>query len=73
MWKNSIYSISDDPRRFRERVIFYHNDANYLLKMLFDNNFIKDSFLKNYLTFSSHFDPFLLKSSMILDNKKNRT
>lgn len=41
IWRVNTYGISDDPRRYRERVIFYHNDANYLLKMLFDSNFIR--------------------------------
>lgn len=65
--------MSDDPRRYRERVIFYHNDANYLLKMLFDSNFIRESLLKRHLQFSKGFDPFCLKPAMLLDNKQNRT
>lgn len=65
-WKNSIYGISEDPRRFRERVIFFHNDANYLIKMIFDNKFITESFLNQSLTFGKHYDPFLLKPSMVL-------
>ena len=73
MWRSSIYGISDDPRRYRERVIFYHNEANYLLKMLFDSSFIRDSFLKKYLSFSKHFDPFNLKPAMILEKKRNRS
>ena len=66
MWRTSIYNISDDPRRFRERVIFYHNDSNYLLKMLFDVNFVRDSILKNYMEFNQNFDPFFLKPAMNL-------
>jgi hypothetical protein len=73
MWRASIYGISDDPRRYRERVIFYHNDANYLLKMLFDGSFLRDSFLSKYLTFSTHFDPFFLRPAMHLDRHKDRT
>jgi hypothetical protein len=68
-----IYSISDDPRRYRERVIFYHNDANYLLKILFDSNFICDSLLQRHLRFSSGFDPFCLKPAMLLDNNHHRS
>lgn len=73
VWRSSIYNISDDPRRYRERVMYYHNDANYLLKMLFDSNFLRDTFLKKYLSFSKNFDPFLLKPAMLLENKKNRS
>lgn len=73
VWRGSIYNMSDDPRRYRERVIFYHNDANYLLKMLFDSNFIRESLLKCHLQFSRGFDPFCLKPAMLLDNKPNRT
>jgi hypothetical protein len=73
LWKSSIYNLSDDPRRFRERVIFYHNDANYLLKMLFDGSFIRDSILQNHLAFSKHFDPFLLRPAMTLEKKHQRT
>ena len=73
LWKSSIYNLSDDPRRFRERVIFYHNDANYLLKMLFDCSFIRESILQHYLTFSKHFDPFLLRPAMQLDRKQHRS
>jgi len=40
--------------------------------MLFDSSFIRDSFLKKYLTFSKHFDPFNLKPAMILERNKNR-
>jgi hypothetical protein len=65
--------MSDDPRRYRERVIFYFNDANYLLKMLFDSNFVRESFLKQHLQFSKGLDPFCLKSAMYLDNKAHRT
>jgi hypothetical protein len=54
-------------------VIFYHNDANYLLKMLFDSNFIRDSILQRYLTFSKGFDPFTLKPAMLLDNNNRRS
>jgi len=53
--------------------MYYHNDANYLLKMLFDSNFLRDTFLKKYLSFSKNFDPFLLKPAMLLENKKNRS
>lgn len=73
MWRSSIYGISDDPRRYRERVIFFHNDSNYLLKMLFDGNFLKDSFLKKYLEFNKNFDPFLLKPAMLLQTKRGRS
>ena len=72
MWKTSIYNISDDPRRYRERVIFYHHDANYLLKILFDGDFIKESFLKKYLLFNKRYDPFLLKPAMHLEKKKSK-
>jgi hypothetical protein len=41
--------------------------------MLFDGNFVRDSFLKKYLTFSKHFDPFFLKPAMLLENKKQRS
>ena len=73
VWRSSIYNMSDDPRRYRERVIFYHNDANYLLKMLFDSNFIRESLLKRHLLFSKGFDPFCLKPAMLLDNRPNRS
>lgn len=53
-------------------MIFYHNDANYLLKMLFDANFIRDSILHKHLQFSSGFDPFCLKPAMVLDNNHHR-
>jgi hypothetical protein len=53
-------------------VIFYHNDANYLLKMLFDANFIRDSILHKHLLFSNGFDPFCLKPAMVLDNNHHR-
>ncbi len=72
-WRNSIYAISEDPRRFRERVIFFHNDANYLLKTIFDNKFVFDSFLKKFLTFGSHYDPFFFKPCMVLENKSKRS
>jgi hypothetical protein len=62
----SIYNLSDDPRRYRERVIFYYTDANYLLKMLFDSNFLRETLLKKYLPFSKGFDPFCLKPAMLL-------
>lgn len=65
-WKTSIYNISEDPRRFRERVIFFYSDANYLLKCIFDNRFVFDSFLKKYLTFGHHYDPFFMKPCMVL-------
>lgn len=73
VWRVSVYGISDDPHRYRERVIFYHNDANYLLKMLFDSNFIKDSLLQRHLSFSKGFDPFCLKPAMLLDNQHQRS
>lgn len=72
-WRNSIYGVSEDPRRYRQRVIFFHNDANYLLKTIFDNRFIFQSFLKKFLTFGRHYDPFLLKPCMVLQNKNKRT
>lgn len=64
-WKAGIYGISEDPRRFRERVIFYHHDANYLLKMIFDNRFVFESFLNKLMSFASHYDPFFLKPCMV--------
>jgi hypothetical protein len=41
--------------------------------MLFDSNFLRDTFLKKYLNFSKNYDPFLLKPAMLLDNKKGKT
>lgn len=40
--------------------------------MIFDNRFLFESFLKKNLTFANHYDPFLLKPCMILENKKNK-
>ena len=72
-WKNSIYGISEDPRRYRERVIFFHSDANYLIKILFDNKFVMDSFMKKYLKFGNHYDPFVLRPAMVLENMNSLT
>ena len=41
--------------------------------MLFDGQFIRESILKSYLSFSSAYDPFFLKPAMKLDNKKPRS
>jgi hypothetical protein len=41
--------------------------------MLFDSNFLRDSFLKKHLNFSKHFDPFALRPAMHLEKKKPRT
>lgn len=65
-WKGSIYGISEDPRRFRERVIFFHNESNYLIKLTFDNKFVFNSFLKKHISFAEHFDPFFMKPIMVL-------
>lgn len=40
--------------------------------MAFDNRFVFDSFLKKFLTFGNHYDPFFLKPCMILENKGNK-
>ncbi len=61
--------MSEDPRRYRERVIFYHHEVNYLLKVLWDCNFLKDTVLGKYLVFARHYDPFILKPVMLLEAK----
>ena len=43
-----------------------------MLKTIFDNKFVSDSFLKKFLTFASHYDPFFLKPAMVLENKRNK-
>ena len=39
---------------------FVHNYENYLLKIREDTDFVKLSFLKNYMHFTEEFDPFFL-------------
>ena len=41
--------------------------------MVHDNKFITESVLKKYMTFGKHFDPFLLKPLMVLENMESIT
>ena len=72
-WKASIYGISEDPRRFRERVIFFYNEANYLIKMINDTKFVTESILRKYLNFAKHYDPFFFKPYMVIQNMDSIT
>jgi hypothetical protein len=58
-WKASILGMTNDPRRFRERIIFYHGEDNYLLKMMGDLSFLDKTVLANFLPLAPS-DPFLL-------------
>lgn len=51
-WKNMVYGLTDDPKKYRERIIFYHNGVNYLIKILNDSRFLKEMYIGQYLTFS---------------------
>lgn len=39
---------------------FIIGEENYLLKIKEDTKFIENSLLRNFLSFSEHFDPFYL-------------
>lgn len=67
-WKNSVYTLTEDPKRFRERIIFYHNGVNYLLKTLNDTRFFKDMALSEFLSFSDCYDPFVLRPLVVLES-----
>lgn len=72
-WKNAVYGLTEDPKRFRERIIFYHNSVNYLLKVLNDTRFLKDMPLAEHLAFSDCYDPFVLRPLVVLEAEAQRT
>ena len=59
-WKQGLEEIS--AKVFADEHIAYHlHDADYLIKILNDTDFVSQSFLSSKVTFSTKQDPFLMR------------
>jgi hypothetical protein len=47
-WKEYIYGLTHDVKKKRERVEYYFYDENYLLKLMNDMGFLRQSFLARF-------------------------
>jgi|JI6StandDraft_1071083.scaffolds.fasta_scaffold24239_2 hypothetical protein len=69
-WKHGVYALTEDPKRFRERIIFYQSGVNYLIKILNDSRFLKEMHLGDYLSFSECYDPFVLRPLVVMESQE---